>query len=72
MGKKSDILLLYSVAIILFIIIGIAFAFENLIGRNLFLTYSFYIITILVAFSLMLISLDFSSKKLALNYNFLK
>jgi len=61
MGKKSDVLLLYCVAMIMFIVLALAMAFENLISLYTTFLIPFYIITILVASISMFLSMEFST-----------
>jgi len=72
MGKKSDVLLLYCVAMILFVVLAIAMAFENLISLYSTFLIPFYIITILVAAVSMFLSLEFSTYIFKLKYNLSK
>lgn len=69
MGKKSDVLLLYCVAMIMFIILTMALAFENLISLYSTSLIPFYIITILSAFIFMFLSMKFSTHIFRLKYN---
>ncbi|MDH7517794.1 MAG: hypothetical protein QHH19_05565 [Candidatus Thermoplasmatota archaeon] len=69
MGKKSDVLLLYCVAMILFIVLALAMAFENLISLYSNFLLPFYIITILAAFVSMFLSIEFSTHIFKLRYN---
>lgn len=68
MGKKSDVLLLYCVAMILFIILALTIAFENVVSLYTTFLIPFYIITILVAFISMFLSIEFSTNIFKLNY----
>jgi len=72
MGKKSDVLLLYCVAMILFIVLALAMAFENLISLYSNFLIPFYIITILTAMVSMFLSIEFSTHIFKLNYRFSK
>ncbi len=69
MGKKSDVLLLYCVAMIMFIVLALAMAFENLISLYTTFLIPFYIITILVAFTSMFLSMEFSTHIFKLKYS---
>lgn len=69
MGKKSDVLLLYCVAMIMFIILTMALAFENLLSLYSTSLIPFYIITILSAFIFMFLSMKFSTHIFRLKYN---
>jgi len=69
MGKKSDVLLLYCVAMIVFIILALALVFESLIGLYTNFLVPFYIITILFAFVFMLLSMNFSTHIFRLKYS---
>jgi len=67
-GKKSDVLLLYSVSLIMFVILGLFFSFDNIfrifsIPRSLF-----YITTIIIELLLLILSIEISSKSLSLKY----
>ena len=70
MGKKSDVLLLYCVAMIVFIILALALVFESLIGLYTTFLVPFYIITILSALVFMFLSMKFSTYIFRLKYSF--
>lgn len=69
MGKKSDVLLLYCVAMILFIILAIAMAFENLISLYSNSLTPFYILTILSASVFMFLSIKLSTHIFRFKYS---
>ncbi len=60
-GKKSDILLLYSVSLLIFLILGIAFSFNGIFSMVGFSKYFLYIVVILIE----LVLLVFVSTRLA-------
>lgn len=70
MGKKSDVLLLYCVAMIMFIVLALAMAFENLISLYSTFLIPFHIITILAVSVFMLLSIEFSAHIFRLKYIF--
>ncbi len=69
MGKKSDVLLLYCVSMIVFIILALALVFESLISLYTIFLIPFYIITILSSFVFMFFSMRFSTQILQLKYS---
>ncbi|MDH7507759.1 MAG: hypothetical protein QHH15_08265, partial [Candidatus Thermoplasmatota archaeon] len=68
-GKKSDILLLYSVSMILFLILGITIGFINVIDRFFIHPIVFYLLILFFEIFILYFSLKFSSRILALKYN---
>ncbi len=68
-GKKSDILLLYSVSMILFLIIGLMISFINIIEKFFGNPIIFYLLVLLFEIFILYFSLKFSSRILALKYN---
>jgi hypothetical protein len=68
-GKKSDIMLLYSVAMMLFAILGTAAIVGSAIRDNFAFPIVIYILSILAEIFVLYISLKISSKILALNYS---
>ena len=68
-GKKSDILLLYSVSMILFLIIGLMISFVNIIEKLFGNPIVFYLLVLLFEIFILYFSLKFSSRILALKYN---
>lgn len=67
-GKKSDIMLLYSVAMILFAILGTAATLGSVVRDYFPYPIVIYILTILAEILVLYVSLKISSKILALNY----
>jgi hypothetical protein len=67
-GKKSDILLLYSVSMILFLILGVTIGFINIIDRFFIYPIVFYLLILLFEIFILYFSLKFSSRILALKY----
>jgi hypothetical protein len=67
-GKKSDIMLLYSVAMILFVILGFVAIIADIIEQNF--TYPIIIYTIILFFEIFLlyVSIKISSQLLSLKY----
>jgi len=68
-GKKSDILLLYSVSMILFLILGVTIGFINIIEKFFFNPTVFYLLILFFEVFTLYLSLKFSSKILSLKYN---
>jgi len=68
-GKKSDIILLYSVAMLLFLILGSISFLRFIINRVFEYPIFIYAIILLIEILILYISLKVSSKMLALNYN---
>ena len=68
MGKKSDVLLLYSVAMITFGILGFALGVENLVGRNPAFLLPYYLVTLVIALGFMFLSLELSTHIFSLKY----
>jgi len=62
-GKKSDILLLYSVSIIILIIIGISYTIASFIN-----SVSFYVLTLLVEIGFLILSIEITSYILKIKY----
>jgi len=72
-GKKSDILLLYSVSLFIFGILGISFSFNTVFKVFNVFKYLLYIFLILIEFALLFISFRISEKYLSIKYEkFLK
>jgi len=67
-GKKSDIMLLYSVAMLLFAVLGTAATLGSMIRDYFAYPIAIYILTILAEIFVLYLSLKISSKILALNY----
>ena len=67
-GKKSDILLLYSVSIILFLVLGLMVSFINLIEKFYPYPIIFYLIILVFEIFILYFSLKASSQILALKY----
>ena len=67
-GKKSDILLLYSVSLIIFVILSVVFSFDIVFRMLSLPRYLFYILTIVFELLLLVVSLKVSSNILALKY----
>jgi len=67
-GKKSDIMLLYSVAMLLFAVLGTAATLGSMIRDHFAYPIAIYILTILAEIFVLYLSLKISSKILALNY----
>ena len=65
-GKKSDIMLLYSVAMVLFLILGLMVTVFNIIEENFVYPAVLYLIIFLVEFLVLYLSLRLSSRILAL------
>jgi hypothetical protein len=65
MGKKSDILLLYSVSMIILIILGISYSFTNIFRIFLSNNLIFYMLIILIEIILLFFSFDISSNILS-------
>ena len=68
-GKKSDILLLYSVSMILFLVLGLMISFVNLIEKFFGYPIIFYLLILLFEIFILYLSLKFSSQILALKYS---
>ena len=68
MGKKSDILLLYSVSLLIFLILGIFFSINGVIGNLGSSQYFLYGFILLIEMPLLLISLKISAKNLRVKY----
>ena len=68
-GKKSDILLLYSVSMILFLVLGLMVSFVNIIEKFFSNPLIFYLLILLFEIVILYFSLKFSSQILALKYN---
>jgi len=68
-GKKSDIMLLYSVAMLLFVIIGTMASIGTFIEENFNHPFLIFFIIILIELLILFISLKISSKILTLNYS---
>jgi hypothetical protein len=68
-GKKSDIMLLYSVAMLLFVIIGTMASIGTFIEENFNYAFLIFLIIILIEILILFISLKISSKILSLNYS---
>lgn len=60
-GKKSDILVLYCVALLVFVILGAGFGLEKVFAGSLMSHLVFYVVSILVEVGLLLVSMWFSS-----------
>jgi len=67
-GKKSDILLLYSVSMILFLVLGLMVSFINIIERFFDYPIIFYLLILFFEIFILYFSLKFSSQILALKY----
>jgi len=67
-GRKSDILLLYTVAIILLAVLGFGSIFGRFVGDNFELPIIFYFLIIMFEMFILYLSLKASSKILALKY----
>ena len=67
-GKKSDILLLYSVSLLIFLILGIFFSINGVIGNLGSSQYFLYGFILLIEMPLLLISLKISAKNLRVKY----
>ena len=68
MGKKSDILVLYSVAMIVFVILAVTVAIENVFSRILGLDILFYVLSILFAIGFLLLSIQLSAQIFSLKF----
>lgn len=68
-GKKSDIMLLYSVAMLLFAVLGTAATLGSVIRDYFAYPIAIYILTILAEILVLYLSLKISSKILSLNYS---
>ena len=68
-GKKSDIMLLYSVAMLLFGILGAMSTIGNFIEKNFNYPFLMYTLILLIELLVLYISLKISSKLLSLNYS---
>ena len=60
-GKKSDILVLYCVALLVFVILGVGFRLEKVFAGSLMSQLVFYVVSILVEVGLLLVSMWLSS-----------
>jgi hypothetical protein len=60
-GKKSDILVLYCVALLVFVILGVGFGLEKVFAGSLMSQLVFYVVSILVEVGLLLVSMWLSS-----------
>jgi hypothetical protein len=60
-GKKSDILVLYCVALLVFVILGVVFGLEKVFAGSLMSQLVFYVVSILVEVGLLLVSMWLSS-----------
>ena len=67
-GKKSDILLLYSVSLLVFIILGVIFSINSFFRIVNISQYLFYIILILAEFAMLFVSLKITEKFLSIRY----
>ena len=67
-GKKSDILLLYSVSMILFLVLGLMIGFINVIEKFFNYPAIFYLLILFFEIFILYFSLKFSSKILTLKY----
>jgi hypothetical protein len=68
MGKKSDVLLLYSVAMIVFVILAFAVAVENLVVQFSASLLLYYLLSILIVLGFMILSVELSTRIVSLNY----
>lgn len=68
-GKKSDILLLYSVSMILFLVLGLMISFINIIERFFGNPIIFYLLALFFEVIFLYFSLKLSSQILTLKYN---
>ncbi len=68
-GKKSDILLLYSVSMIMFVLMGVAAAMRNVISRLTDFPIIYYLLAILIEFVLLYSSLNISSEIINIKYD---
>jgi len=68
-GKKSDIMLLYSVSMILLIVLGSMAIFATFIIEYIEYSYAIFILILLLELLILYISLKISSQILALKYN---
>ena len=66
-GKKSDILLLYSVAMLVFVVLGVVMALQTFLLDS-FLRFIFYFLSIICEIGILMISLELSSHILSLKY----
>lgn len=67
-GKKSDILLLYSVSLLIFIILGVAFSFNSIFGMLGISKYILYILIILIELLLIFVSTKLAANSLSVKY----
>jgi len=67
-GKKSDILLLYSVSLLIFIVLGVFFAINSILEIFGFSKYILYVLFILVEIVLLFISFKISGYFLEIRY----
>jgi len=68
-GKKSDILLLYSVSMILFLVLGLMISFINIIEKFFGNPIIFYLLILFFEIFILYISLKLSSQILTLKYS---
>jgi len=67
-GKKSDILLLYSISLLMFIILSVGFSIQSLIQNNYQKLLLFYTISIILEIILLFVSIEISSGILVIRY----
>ena len=60
-GKKSDILVLYCVALLVFVILGLGFGLDKVFAGSLMSQLVFYVVSILVEIGLLLVSMGLST-----------
>jgi hypothetical protein len=60
-GRKSDLLVLYCISLLLFVVVGMGISFENLIPRGSFTLLWFYICSLLVEVVLLYFSVELTT-----------
>ena len=67
-GKKSDILLLYSVSLLIFAVLGFSFSLNSIFKLFNFSSYFFYVLIILIEFVFLILSFNISERLLVIKY----
>jgi hypothetical protein len=68
LGKKSDILVLYCVSLLVFVVVGVGVGLEKVFDGTLFSRTVFYTISILVELGVLWVSISLSSSLLSMKY----
>ena len=67
-GRKSDLLVLYCISLLLFVIVGAGVAFENMIPKGSYLLWWFYACSILLELGVLYISVIITSRILSSSF----